>query len=68
MRGVGNHAIMRAGDEVVVSLTAWGSGKQSGMETVRSFWQVWTVRDGKVVRGRGYTSRAEALEAAGLRE
>ena len=53
---------------MVVSLTAWGSGKQSGMETVRSFWQVWTVRDGKVVRGRGYTSRAEALEAAGLRE
>ena len=60
--------LIEAGDEVVVSLTAWGSGKQSGVETVRSFWQVWTVRDGKVVRGQGYASRAEALEAAGLRE
>jgi ketosteroid isomerase-like protein len=29
---------------------------------------VWTVRDGKVVRGQGFTSRADALEAAGLSE
>jgi hypothetical protein len=26
---------------------------------------VWTVRDGKAVRGQGYMAKAEALEAAG---
>jgi ketosteroid isomerase-like protein len=29
---------------------------------------VWTVRSGKAVSAQGYLSRAEALEAAGLRE
>jgi ketosteroid isomerase-like protein len=29
---------------------------------------VWTVRSGKTLRAQGYRSRAEALEAAGLRE
>jgi ketosteroid isomerase-like protein len=29
---------------------------------------VWTVRDGKALRAHGYLSKAEALEAAGLRE
>jgi ketosteroid isomerase-like protein len=29
---------------------------------------VWTVRNGKALRARGYISRDEALEAAGLRE
>jgi ketosteroid isomerase-like protein len=29
---------------------------------------VWTVRSGKAVRAQGYVSRAEALEAVGLRE
>jgi ketosteroid isomerase-like protein len=29
---------------------------------------VWTIREGKALRVRGYMSKAEALEAAGLRE
>jgi ketosteroid isomerase-like protein len=29
---------------------------------------LWRLRDGKIVAGRAYTSREEALEAAGLRE
>jgi ketosteroid isomerase-like protein len=29
---------------------------------------VYTIRDGKVARGREYMTRAEALEAAGLSE
>ena len=29
---------------------------------------VWTVRDGKALRAHGYMTRAQALEAAGLRE
>ena len=31
-------------------------------------WHVWTVRGGKVVRGQAFTSREQALEAAGVRE
>jgi ketosteroid isomerase-like protein len=57
-----------AGDQVLASLTVRGRGKQSGLETTREFWQVWTFRDGKAVRGQGFTSKAAALEAAGLRE
>jgi ketosteroid isomerase-like protein len=29
---------------------------------------LWTIRDGKIVSLVGYPDRAEALEAAGLRE
>jgi ketosteroid isomerase-like protein len=29
---------------------------------------VWTVRDGKAVRGQGYMTKAEALEAVGVSE
>ena len=57
-----------AGDQVLASLTVRGRGKQSGLETTREFWQVWTFRDGKAVHGRGFLDRAKALEAAGVRE
>jgi ketosteroid isomerase-like protein len=57
-----------AGDQVLARLTARGRGKQSGAETAWEFWQLWTYRDGKAVHGRGFTDRAEALEAAGLEE
>jgi ketosteroid isomerase-like protein len=57
-----------AGDRVLASLTVRGRGKQSGLETTREFWQVWTFRDGKAVHGRGFLDRAKALEAAGVRE
>ena len=60
--------VIEAGDQVLVSLTFRGRGKQSGVETRWEVWQAWTVRDDKVIRGHGYTSREEALEAAGLRE
>jgi hypothetical protein len=29
---------------------------------------VWTFEDARIVRGKSFTSRAEALEAAGRRE
>jgi hypothetical protein len=32
------------------------------------FWLVTTFRDGKLLRDEWFTDRAEALEAAGLRE
>ena len=31
-------------------------------------WQVFTVRDGRVVRYRMYATKAQALQAAGLSE
>jgi uncharacterized protein len=57
-----------AGDRVVVSVTSRGSGKHSGAEASWVTWQVWTLRDGKAVRGEGFSSRRAALEAAGLSE
>jgi ketosteroid isomerase-like protein len=60
--------VIDAGDQVVVRARSRGRGRRSGAETSWDTWQVWTVRDGKAVRGEGFTSREEALEAAGLSE
>jgi uncharacterized protein len=60
--------LIDAGDTVVVGSTLQGRGRQSGAPAKFTFWQVWTVQNGKFVRGQGFTSRGEALEAAGLRE
>ena len=60
--------VIEAGDQVVVRATSRGRGKRSGVETSWDVWQVWTLRDGKAVRGEGFTSREEALEAAELSE
>jgi len=51
----------------VVSAVIRARGKQSGVETRWDTWQLWTLRDGKFVRGQGFTSREGALEAIGLR-
>jgi ketosteroid isomerase-like protein len=55
-------------EHVVAAQTFRGRGKQSGAETTWDLWQVWTLRDGKAVRGQGFTTESEALEAAGLSE
>jgi ketosteroid isomerase-like protein len=60
--------LIDAGDTVVIGSTLRGRGKQSGVEAKFTFWQVWTIQDGKFVRGQGFASRDEALAAAGLRE
>jgi uncharacterized protein len=57
-----------AGDSVVVGATLRGRGRQSGIPGTFSFWQLWAVEGGKIVRGRGFSDRTEALEAAGLSE
>jgi uncharacterized protein len=62
------HELIDAGDRVVASTTLRGHGKQSGADTSWAVSQVWTVRDGSAVRGQGFPSRADALEAVGLRE
>jgi ketosteroid isomerase-like protein len=43
-------------------------GRGSGMELDSPMGWVFTVRRGKVVKAEGFLSRAEALEAAGLRD
>jgi ketosteroid isomerase-like protein len=60
--------LIDAGDRVLVGTTARGRGKQSGVESGWHLWHLWTLRDGKIVRGEGFTDRDEALEAAGLPE
>ena len=57
-----------AGDCVVVLLHEFRRGKGSGVEMETDTAVVYEMRDGRVVRIQGYMDRAEALEAAGLRE
>ena len=61
--------LIDAGDDKVIAVTR-GSGraKVSGVEMGLTFAVLYTVRDGKIVRGREYWTRDEALEAAGLSE
>jgi ketosteroid isomerase-like protein len=63
---VGN--VIDAEDSVVVRVHQWGRGEGSGVSVDSEFWQVWTIRNGKVVRWGAYATEADALEALGLRE
>jgi ketosteroid isomerase-like protein len=54
------------GDKVLVTLHQQAKGKESAVEVeIRSF-NVYTFRDGKIVRLQLFTEREPALEAAGL--
>jgi ketosteroid isomerase-like protein len=55
-------------DMVIVLVRISGRAKLSGVETELNFAALFTSRDGKIVRGREYWTRDEALEAAWLRE
>ena len=55
-----------AGDSVVVCLHQWGRGKETGAQVESRTWQVFNFRDGKVIRCRGYATKAEALASVGL--
>jgi ketosteroid isomerase-like protein len=57
-----------AGDSIVVRLHQWGRGKETGAQVENRSWQMFTFRDGKVVHCRGYATKAEGVEAAGLSE
>jgi ketosteroid isomerase-like protein len=60
--------IIDAGDAAVVKIHQWGRGKGSGATVENRFWQVWTVREGKVIRATHHAEKAQALEAAGVSE
>jgi len=55
-------------DKVIAVIRISGRAKLSGVETDLTFAILYTIRDGKIARGREYWTRDEALEAAGLRE
>ena len=58
-----------AGSDCVVVMThERGRNKASGMELDALHAELYTVRDSQIVRWQGFSDRAEALEAAGLRE
>jgi hypothetical protein len=55
-------------DSVVTILSRHVRGRASGIELDwKSYGQIWTVRNGKIVRVEFVHNREEALEAAGLR-
>jgi ketosteroid isomerase-like protein len=61
--------LIDAGDHVVAGVTISGKGRASGVETQMHVFNIWTLRQRKVVRlAGGYRERAEALKAAGLQE
>jgi ketosteroid isomerase-like protein len=55
-----------AGDTVLALIRVKGRGSASGAEVEISIAHVWEVRDGRVVRGRGFGDRDAARKAAGL--
>ena len=62
-------SLIDAGDDrVVVGLYERGRGKGSGVEVDNRVGQVWTFRDGLVVRWETYSTLAQALKAAGLKK
>jgi ketosteroid isomerase-like protein len=57
-----------AGEHVVGALRISGRGREGGVEASMLVFSIWSFRDGRVLRMvGGYRDRAEALEAAGLR-
>ena len=57
-----------AGDVVVVPVRFGGRARHTGIDVEFSYVHVLTVQNGKTVRIDVYESKAQALEAAGLRE
>lgn len=61
------HEYRQVGDSVVVLGRVYGKGLDGLLVDSPASW-VWRVENGKVRAGHAYTSRQEALDAAGLRE
>jgi ketosteroid isomerase-like protein len=60
--------IIDAGPSVVVILQERGRGKGSGAPFEQCNPQLWTFRNGRIIRWESFPSRAEAVDAAGLSE
>jgi ketosteroid isomerase-like protein len=56
------------GETVVMAVRTLGHSKRFEMDYEVPWAAVWIIRRGKVVYAQGYLHKADALEAAGLRE
>ena len=59
--------LVDVGDRVLATVRLRGRGRGSGIEIDARFYDVYTLRDGKIVRMDQFTERSEALKAAGHR-
>ena len=66
--GIGDDPLIEADDQVVAVGRSVGRMKGSDAEIDIRYAVVISIRDGKIARGREYSTRQEALEAAGLSE
>jgi ketosteroid isomerase-like protein len=55
-------------DRILAMVRDGGRMKGSDKEIYNDFVHLWTIRDGVVVEWSGFSDKADALEAAGLRE
>jgi ketosteroid isomerase-like protein len=60
--------VIGAGDHVVVIACFRGRGPSSGVRVAERLYEVYTLRNGRILRVDEFSDRAAALEAAGLRE
>ena len=60
--------LIDAGEHVVAVVTRHARGKASGVDVEAPLAVLWTVREGKVVKVVWFSTRDDALEAAGLSE
>lgn len=58
--------LIELGENVVVALRISARGGGSGVPVAQELAVVWTFEDGKAIQARSFTSRAEALAAAGV--
>jgi ketosteroid isomerase-like protein len=58
--------LLDMGDHVVATVRLRGRGRGSGVEIEACFYDVYTLRDGKIVRMDQFTDRSDALAAVGL--
>jgi ketosteroid isomerase-like protein len=60
--------LIDGGDRVIASTVLHGRGSASGADVNDVYVFVYRLRDGLIVEGSEYRTKAKALEAAGLRE
>jgi ketosteroid isomerase-like protein len=60
--------LIDAGENVIVVQHERSRSRDSDVYVERDLVQVWTLRDGLIVKYRTFETRDEALEAAGLSE
>jgi ketosteroid isomerase-like protein len=59
--------LIDAGDRIVTRVVIHGKGKGSGVDVTMQLFNIWTIRNAKVVRVvGGYRERSEVLDDAGL--